>query len=274
MEEAENETSRALELEAVSARYAPAGPLVVQGASLAARAGEVVALLGGNGAGKSTLLRLLAGLLAPSEVKVKLGGRDVAALDRRAVARAVALVPQSERAAEGFRVRQVVAMGRAPHQDGWMREGDADAAAVDDALRRCDLAHVADRPVDALSGGEHRRVAIARALAQKAGVLALDEPSAFLDVRHRLELYDLLAEIAKVDRVACVVAIHDLDAAARVATRVVLMKAGRVLASGPPDDVMTPELLGETFDVEMDAVTHAPTGTRVFVALRAQRPAR
>jgi iron complex transport system ATP-binding protein len=225
-----------------------------------------VALLGANGAGKSTLLRLLSGLLAPSEGVVRLGGLDVAGLDRRAVARAVALVPQTERAAEGFRVRQVVAMGRAPHQDGWMRLGAADVAAVDDALLRCDLGAVADRPVETLSGGEQRRVAIARALAQKAGVLALDEPSAFLDVRHRLELYDLLAEVAKRDGVACVVAMHDLDSAARVATRVVLLRGGRVVASGPPAEVMTPPLLGETFDVELDVVVHEPTGARVFVA--------
>ncbi len=264
----------AASLEGAGARYAPEGPLVVQAVSLAARAGEVVALLGANGAGKSTLLRLLSGLLPPTEGKVRLGGVDVSDLDRRAVARAVALVPQSERVAEGFKVRDVVAMGRAPHQDGWMRVGQADLAAVDDALERCDLRMVADRSVETLSGGEQRRVAIARALAQKAAVLALDEPSAFLDVRHRLELYDLLADIAERDRVACVVAMHDLDAAARIATQVLLLRAGRVLASGPPAEVMTPALLGQAFEVELDAVVHAPSGARVFVALRPHRPTR
>ena len=104
-------------------------------------------------------------------------------------------------------------------------------------------------------------------------MLALDEPSAFLDVRHRLELYDLLADVAKRDRVACVVAMHDLDAAARIATHVLLLRSGRVVASGPPDLVMTPALLGEAFDVELEAVEHAPSGARVFVALRPQRPA-
>ncbi len=267
------EADIAASLDHVGARYASAGPLVVAGVSLVARAGEVVALLGANGAGKSTLLRLLSGLLAPAEGVVKLGGTDISGLDRRAVARAVALVPQSERAAEGFKVREVVAMGRAPHQDGWMRPGQDDLAAVDDALGRCDLRAVADRRVETLSGGEQRRVAIARALAQKAAVMALDEPSAFLDVRHRLELYDLLADVAKRDRVACVVAMHDLDAAARIATHVLLLRGGRVVASGPPDLVMTPALLGEAFDVELEAVEHAPSGARVFVALRPQRPA-
>jgi iron complex transport system ATP-binding protein len=266
------EAENAASLEQVAARYTTGGPLVVQGVSLVARAGEVVALLGANGAGKSTLLRLLSGLLAPAEGVVKLGGVDVSGLERRAVARLVALVPQSERAAEGFRVRDVVAMGRAPHQEGWMRSGPADLAAVDEALARCDLRAVADRPVETLSGGEQRRVAVARALAQKAPVLALDEPSAFLDVRHRLELYDLLAEIAKRDKVACVVAMHDLDSAARVATHVVLLRGGRVVAAGPPGDVMIPSLLGETFDVELDAVVHEPSGARVFVAHGPRQP--
>jgi iron complex transport system ATP-binding protein len=268
------EADIAASLRRVGARYAPGAPLVVEGVTLVARAGEVTALLGANGAGKSTLLRLLAGLLAPAEGVALLGGRDVSSLDRQQVARAVALVPQSERAAEGFRVRQVVAMGRAPHQDGWMRLTDADVAAVDEALDRCDLRAVADRPVETLSGGEQRRVAIARALAQKAKVLALDEPSAFLDVKHRLELYDLLAQVAKRDGVACVVAMHDLDAAARVATQVLLLRGGRTVASGPPGEVMTPALLGETFDVELDAVVHEPSGARVFVAHGPRRPAR
>jgi iron complex transport system ATP-binding protein len=261
------EAEHAAELQGVSARYAAGGPLVVEGVSLVARAGEVVALLGANGAGKSTLLRLLAGLLVPFRGLVKLGGKDVAGMERRAVARAVALVPQSERVAEGFRVREVVAMGRAPHQDGWLRMTPGDDAAVDDALGRCDLRAVADRAVETLSGGEQRRVAVARALAQKASVLALDEPSAFLDVKHRLELYDLLAEVAKRDRVACVVAMHDLDAAARVATHVVLLRSGRVVAAGTPDDVLVPARLRETFDADLDVVVHE--GQRVFVARRA-----
>lgn len=262
----------AANLDRVTARYSPRGPAVVQGVSLIARAGEIVVLLGANGAGKSTLLRLLTGLLAPSEGTVRLGGRDVASLDRRAVARAVALVPQSERIPEGFSVRDVVAMGRAPHQDRWLRAGPEDAAAVDHALGRCDLRALADRPVESLSGGEQRRVAVARALAQKAGILALDEPAAYLDIGHSLDLYDLLAEVARRDGVACVLAMHDLDAAAKVATRVVLLRGGRPVASGPPAEVMTPDRLGETFDADVDVVTHQPSGARVFVALGGRRP--
>jgi iron complex transport system ATP-binding protein len=258
-----------IEATAVSARYPGAQEPAVAAACLAARAGEVVVLLGPNGAGKSTLLRLLAGLLAPSSGTVTLNGRDVSTLERRAIARQVALVPQHELAAAGFPVRAVVAMGRTPHQTGWMKERPEDTAAIEDALARCDLAAVAARPVDTLSGGEQRRVAVARALAARPRVLLLDEPAAFLDVRHRIEQCDLLADVASRDTVACVVSMHDLDAAARIATTVVLLRAGRVVASGPPAEVMTAPLLRTTFDAEVEVGLHAATGHRYFVPLSA-----
>ena len=262
------------ELVNVSARYeARAGAaLALEGVTLAVRAGEVVAVLGANGAGKSTLLRLVAGLLPPSAGTVGVGGHDVTRLDRRELARRVALVPQSERVAEGFRVRDVVAMGRAPHQDGWMRARPEDVAVVDEALARCDLRAVVDRTVETLSGGGQRRVAIARALAQRPRLLVLDEPAAFLDIRHRLELHDLLADVAARDGVACLVAMHDLDAAARVASHVVLLRAGRVVAQGAPGEVLTPPRLAETFDADVEVAVHEPSGARTFVALRARSP--
>jgi iron complex transport system ATP-binding protein len=229
-------------------------------------------LLGPNGAGKSTLLRVAAGLLAPVQGTVRIGGLDLARLDRRAIAQHLALVGQSESPPEGFLVREVVAMGRAPHQDGWMRERLEDQAAVDDALARCDLAHVALRRAETLSGGEQRRVAVARALAARPRVLLLDEPAAFLDVRHRLELHDLLAGLAARGRLACIVSTHDLDAAARLADHVVLMRGGRVVAAGPPADVMTAELLRATFDVDVYVGVHPPSGHRYFVALRPAPP--
>jgi iron complex transport system ATP-binding protein len=252
---------------AVSAcvRYRPEAAPAVQGVTFTAAAGEVVALLGPNGAGKSTLLRALVGLVPLSEGSVKVLGQDVGTFDRRALGRAVAFVPQSEKPAAGFTVRDVVAMGRAPHQRGWMRERAEDAAVVDDAIARCDLGHVAGRLVETLSGGEHRRVAIARALAQQPKILALDEPAAFLDLRHRLDLGDLIADVAK-SGVACIVAMHDLDAAAKVGHRVVLLREGRVLAVGSPEDVMTPALLRDTFDVDVEVAVHVPSGARAFVS--------
>jgi iron complex transport system ATP-binding protein len=236
--------------------------------SLRVRAGEVAALLGPNGAGKSTLLRVAAGLLVPETGVVRVAGKDVRGMERRAAAREMAFVPQSETAAAGFRVREVVAMGRAPHQSGWMRERAEDRVAVDEAIARCDLGAIEGRAVEALSGGEQRRVAVARALAARPRVLLLDEPGAFLDVRHRLEQSDLLVDLARRDHLACIVSMHDLDAAARVADHVVLLRDGRVVAAGPPGDVMTSALLRATFDADVDVGVHAASGRRYFVPLR------
>lgn len=261
-----------LALERVTASYPGRSTAALAAVTLSVGAGEVAVLLGPNGAGKSTLLRVAAGLLFPVEGRVTLDGADLTTLTRREAARKVALVPQNELPAAGFTVRQVVAMGRTPHQDGWMRETPADAAAVDDAVARCDLAAVAGRAVETLSGGEQRRVAVARALATRARVLLLDEPAAFLDVRHRLEQCDLLADLAAKHRLACVVSMHDLDAAARVAHHVVLMREGRVVAAGPPAGVMTRDLLRATFDADVEVGVHAATGRRYFVPLGPATP--
>jgi iron complex transport system ATP-binding protein len=234
--------------------------------------GEVVVLVGANGAGKSTLLRVAAGLLTPSSGTVRIAGADVRTLSRRATARSVAFVAQSESVPGGFRVREVVAMGRAPHQGGWMTESASDRAAIDDAVARAELEPLADRRIETLSGGEQRRVAVARALAQRPSLLLLDEPAANLDVRHRLELHDALARIAAHDGIACVVATHDLDAAARYASRVVLLRKGQITAEGSPDQVLTPASLRTTLDVEVDVGIHGPSGSRYFVPLRPRDP--
>ena len=261
----------ALRLEHVSARYPQATYPAVEDVSLRVEAGRVVALLGANGSGKSTLLRVASGLLEASAGGVRVLGRDIRRFERRALARAVAIVPQTTPVALGFRVREVVAMGRAPHQDGWMREGDEDRAAIEGALVRCDVAGLADRRVDELSGGEQRRVALARALAQRPRLLFLDEPAAFLDVRHRLDLHELLAHVASTEPLACVVAMHELDAAANLADQVLLLRRGRVLAAGSPDEVMTPERLRDAFDVDVEVSVHAPSGRKQFFVVSRSR---
>jgi iron complex transport system ATP-binding protein len=185
-------------------------------------------------------------------------------MDRRALARTIGIVAQAEVPAAGFFVREVVAMGRAPHQDRWMRELSADKTAVEAALARCDLARIAARPVEALSGGEQRRVAIARALAQEPRLLLLDEPAAFFDVRHRLALDRLIGDLAARDGMACIVAMHDLDEAARLASHVLLLREGRVVASGPPALAMTAPLLRQAFDANIEVSLHAGTGKLHF----------
>lgn len=253
----------------VHARYPGSRGEPLAGVSLALAAGELVAVLGANGAGKSTLLRVLAGTLAPTSGEVRLFGAPMASLDRRAVARSVAVVSQMNEVAWGFSVRDVVTMGRAPHRvSGWSSVNAEDLRIVDDALERCDLSALAARPVQELSGGEQKRVAIARALAQRPRVLLLDEPAAFLDVRHQVALYDLLAEVVARDKLACLVVMHDLNVAAQYASRVVLAKSGRFVAVGTVEEVMTYARLRETLDADLYCGVNDLTGARFFLPMR------
>ena len=251
-----------------SARGGASAAFVLDGVDLAVHEGELVAVLGSNGAGKSTLLRVLSGTLAPTSGQVRLFGTPLAQYDRRAIARTLAVVGQTEEMAFGFRVRDVVMMGRAPHQGSWMRATDEDVTIVQDAIESCDLAALADRPVAALSGGEQKRVGIARALAQRSRVLLLDEPAAFFDVRHQIALYDLLVDEVERHQLACVVVMHDINIAAQYATRVALVKEGRLLAVGSVDEVMTHARLCETFDTDLYAGINARTGARFFLPMR------
>ena len=264
-------TAIALGLDDVSATYAQGPGIgnadVLVGVSLAVAPGDLACVLGPNGAGKSTLLRVMAGTLAPARGKVTLLGRPIGHWERAKIARKVAVVAQSSEVAFGYAVRDVVMMGRAPHQDAWLRSGAADALAVERALARCDLGPLAARRVDELSGGEQKRVAIARALAQEPEVLLLDEPGAFLDVRHQVMLYDLLDEL-RADGVACVVVMHDLNVAAQYATKVVLMKAGRVLAVGAIADVRTYARIKETFDADLYCGINDVNGSRFFLPMK------
>lgn len=222
---------------------------VLESVSLEAHAGEVLAVLGPNGAGKSTLVRVLSGTLAPQSGTVLLLERDMAQLGRRAIAADLAVVPQDSVVAFGFRVREIVAMGRAPHQSGLLLTRPEDTRAIDQALARCELTGLEARRITELSGGERRLVTIARALAQEPKVLLLDEPAAHLDVKHSVLLYGLSRAEARDRNVACVAVMHDLNAAAKWADRVLLLCQGRVRAVGPPAEVLSPELLEEVFGV-------------------------
>lgn len=251
-------------------RSAPGQPAKDQllDVDLSLHAGELVCVLGPNGAGKTTLVRVASGLLDASAGEVRLLGADMGSLARADVARSLAVVEQQQELAMGFTVRDVVAMGRAPHQGAWMRPSERDASTIAASLERCDLVELASRPAHALSGGEQKRVAIARALVQEPKVLLLDEPGAFLDVKHELDLYELLAAEVKDRELACLVVMHDLNVAAQFADRVVLMKNGRVVAAGTVDDVMTWKTLKETFDADLYCGVNDLTGARFFLPMR------
>jgi iron complex transport system ATP-binding protein len=257
-----------LSLRGVAASYGAGETDRLTDVDLVLAAGELVCLLGPNGAGKTTLVRVASGLLAPTHGDVTLLGAPIASRSRAETARLLAVVEQQQEPAAGFTVREVVAMGRAPHQGAWMRASERDDAAIDDALARCDLGALRHRPANQLSGGEQKRVAVARALAQEPRVLLLDEPGAFLDVRHQLDLYELLAKEVKEKKIACLVVMHDLNVAAQYADRVVLVKNGRIVAAGKVDEVMTYAVLKETFDADLYVGVNEITNARFFLPMR------
>lgn len=265
-------TLPAVEISEVCAGYG--GEDVLQRVSLVVQPGQLCAVLGPNGAGKSTLVKLISGALRPRTGRIALGGVDAAGLDRRAIARAVAVVPQSVEVAFAFTVREVVMMGRAPHQGAWMRASPADLEAVENAMEACELGHLAARPVAALSGGEQKRVAIARALAQEAPVLLLDEAGAHLDVRHSIAVHELVRRELERRDLACVAVLHDLNAAARYADRVALLQAGQIVAEGTVEEVMTYRRLTAVFETELYVGVNELDGARYFLPFRPRGPSR
>ena len=236
----------------------------LSGVSFRARSGEFVGLLGPNGAGKSTLVRLVAGLLAPAAGEVRLAGLDPRRAPRRHVARVCAFVPQEPLVAWPFTVREAVMMGRSPRQGLLAVATRLDRGAVDGALEACDLVQLADRRLDALSGGERRRVFFARALAQEPRVLLLDEPTAFLDLGHQLAVMRMARDAARGG--LCVVAVlHDLNLAAAACDRVAVLSRGRVVAEGAPSDVLTEARVREVWEVPVWRGENAATGAAVVL---------
>jgi len=213
--------------------------------------GELVVVIGPNGAGKSTLLRVLSGVLRPSRGTAWLFGRDLSGLSRREVARRVAVVSQASEVVVGFRVEQVVMMGRSPHQGGLQLASAEDERAVRQAMLQTGVLELRGRPVKELSGGEQKMVALARAFAQLPEVLLLDEPSAHLDPRHSVGVFELVVSEVRRRNVACVAIAHDLNLAAAFADRILLLVVGSVRALGPLDEVMTAEHLAGAFGDEL-----------------------
>jgi len=223
----------------LSYRYPGAERPALDGVDLAVPRGALYAVIGPNGSGKSTLLRLLLGVLRPDAGGVGYDGRPVADWPRRELARHVGVVPQVEELAFPLSVRELVAMGRYPHLGPWRSAGHADREAVDEAMARCNVLDMADRPVDSLSGGERQRARLARALAQRPDTLVLDEPSAALDIRHEMEIFERLRRLADDDGVTVLLVTHHLNLAARYAPRLLLLHRGRPAAEGTPGDVLT-----------------------------------
>lgn len=224
-------------------------------------------IIGPNGCGKSTLLRALARTLRPRTGEVLLDGEPLTRLRSRDVARRLALLPQSPLAPEAITVGDLVARGRYPHQGLLRQWSAADARAVADAMHATEVAELRDRLVSTLSGGQRQRVWLAMALAQETDLLLLDEPTTFLDIAHQFEVMDLCARLHEDGR-TLVAVLHDLNQAARYATHLVAMKAGRVVAEGTPAEVVTPERIAEIFDLACRVVEDPETGTPMVIPAR------
>lgn len=240
-------------------RYRGADRPAVREVDLVAREGEIVAILGPNGAGKSTLLRLLLGVRAPDRGEALLYGRPAAGWPAEERARRVGVLPQHEEPAFPITARALVEMGRYPRLGRWGRPGPADRAVVLAALERCGVADLAAREFATLSGGERQRVRLARALAQEPRALALDEPTASLDLAHEMEIWDLLEAEARGGR-AVLLTTHDVNLAARYADRLVLLHEGRVAAAGPPEAVLVPETVERVWAWPVRVVAHDGPG--------------
>jgi iron complex transport system ATP-binding protein len=236
------------ELVDATVRYPGSGAPALVRASLSVRAGELVALVGPNGSGKTTALRAALGLVPLSEGRAAALGRPVSEWPRAELARMVGVVGQREEPAFPMTAAEAVEMGRYPHLGPWRAMGPWDRDAVSRAMRRADVAHLAERWVETLSGGEWQRVRVARALAQQPRALALDEPTASLDLRHEMELFELVSDLVRRDGLAALVSSHHLNVAGRFADRVVLLAGGRVVADAPPAEVLSAERVAAVFD--------------------------
>ncbi|MBL4600827.1 MAG: ABC transporter ATP-binding protein [Rhizobiaceae bacterium] len=223
----------------------------------------VTGIIGANGCGKSTLLRGLAGVLPAQSGNILYEGEEVTSMSPRIRARRIALLPQSGLAPPGLTVRQLVTRGRTPWLRPFLPMTPSDQAAVEQAMRAVGLTDLSARSVDSLSGGERQRAWIALVLAQESGIVLLDEPLNFLDLPFQAELVKLLRGLRQTCRI--VIILHDLTVAARLCDHVLALKSGRLVASGPPSEVLTRDLLSATFGVDFDVQDLPGTGKRVVL---------
>jgi iron complex transport system ATP-binding protein len=249
-----NDTRRDHVLSARDLRFGyDAGQLVLDGVSLQASAGRLLCILGPNGSGKTTLLKCLLGQIRYKGL-IELDGLPLHKYARGRLARLLAYVPQIPEVAFAFTVREIVLMGRYAYAGQLGLIGQKDIEVAEAAMAMTETTAFADRSLDALSGGEAQRVMIARALAQQPTVCLLDEPTSHLDIRSQLAIYRMMQRLAHDWKMAVVCVSHDLNMAGRFADEVVLMRGGKVLASGPSGQVLNADALGEAYDVEIDLI--------------------
>jgi iron complex transport system ATP-binding protein len=222
--------------------------------------GERVAILGPNGSGKTTLLKLMLGLLQPREGEVSFEGEDLGRMSRTELARAIAMVPQELLLPYALTVREVVLLGRTPYLHRYRGPAYEDLEAVQAALTATDLLSSADRPYNDLSGGERQRTILAMALAQQPRLLLLDEPTRSLDLNHQLRILSLIRDLNVRRDLTVVSSMHDLNLSSLYFDRLVFLSSGRIVADGPPDEVIQPDMIREVFGVSVLVQRHPRRG--------------
>ena len=259
--------SPSLRFDAVSVRYPQRSTPALDGVSLAARAGEITAVVGPNGSGKSTLVRALLRRVPLTSGSMFVGETNVADIAPRDFAQLAAVVPQREEPVLPLRVDEFVGLGRHAHRAAFGAMRTADRRAVSNAIERAGVGETAHRRTDELSGGEWQRVRIARALAQETSLLVLDEPTAFLDIAHEMAVFELLDALAREGRTVLLVS-HQLNLVARFATHIVLLHGGHVAAAGSVDDVMRGEILERVYDWPLVVTRDPAIGAPALLPLR------
>lgn len=250
-----------LRIEGLRVRYGR--ELVLQELSLHVRAGEFVALVGPNGSGKSTLVRAISGTVPLAGGRILAGtGRslDLRRISANERARLIAVLAQETKVDFAFSAGEVVGMGRLPYVGRFQREAASDWAIVRQAMEETCTTHLAERPITQLSGGERQRVLFARALAQEPKLLLLDEPTAHLDLTHSVELLSLVRRRNQREGLTVVAVLHDLNLAAQVADRILVMQRGEIVADGRPEAVIEPELIARVWATPVQVVSHPVSG--------------
>jgi iron complex transport system ATP-binding protein len=246
----------------------------LDGISILIKPGQITAIVGPNGSGKSTLIKALSRVLEPSRGSVFLDGQDLyKKVSARASAQSISVAPQDTHVAFDFNALELVAMGRAPYRSGWelfAADSADERSSVKEALSLADITpEQAARPVMTLSGGERQRVLVARSIVQDAAYILLDEPTSSLDLSHEASLFDQLKKLAAVDNKAVVVVLHDLNQAAAFADHIILLSKGKIVAEGPPDSVLTGELIWKVYNCAVHVSIDNATGKKLVTAVSA-----
>ncbi len=238
-------------LEMQEAVFAYRSEPVLDRVSLTIRQGDFIAVVGPNGSGKSTLLKLLSGILKTRSGTVRYRGADMKDIKRKELARSLAWIPQEHPMTFDFKVSEIVMMGRHPYLSAWSFEGEDDLRIIHEAMRLTDTEVFAERGFNEISGGEKQRVMLASAIAQEPEVMLLDEPTSALDIKYQVQILDILERLNRERSMTVVLAMHDLQLAARYCKKLVLLHAGAVMKEGTPEDVLQKEILENAYEVNV-----------------------